>query len=68
MQRRVESVTVASSSLVRRATSIDMVLPPAATRADLRLDAADPNSPMIVPLGFLSKTQLWLGASAPTPP
>jgi hypothetical protein len=58
MQRRVESVTVVSISLVRRAISIDMVLPVESARSDLRVDPEDPASPMVFPLGFLRKAQL----------
>jgi hypothetical protein len=58
IQRRVEHVAIVSHTLMRRSVTIDLALPPAAERSDLRVDPDDPASPLVVPLGFLRKAQL----------
>lgn len=58
IQRRVEMMTVVSTRLVRRSVSVDMVLPDSARRERLRLDPADDETPLVIPLGVLRKAQL----------
>jgi len=58
IQRRVEEITITSQRLVRRATTVDLVLPEAETRRELLLDPDDPSSPLVLPLGMQRKAEL----------
>jgi hypothetical protein len=58
IQRRVEEITITSQRLVRRAMTVDLVLPEAATRRELQLDPVDPISPLVLPLGMQRKAEL----------
>ncbi len=57
IQRRVETLDVSSLRLVRRTVGVDLVLPDADARKNLRV-FDDEHAPLIVPLGLLRKRQL----------
>jgi hypothetical protein len=54
--RRVEDISITSTSLVRRTVTVDIALPE--DRSSLRVDPEDMGSPLVVPLGALRKEPL----------